>query len=132
MKVTIPASDLLGVIAGSLCLLHCAATPFLFVLIAGFTGIDDGTPLWWISMNYFFLVIGFLAVYRSVQTTSLAYIKPLFWISWAALSFVMLNEQFQWVELSEFFSYFMASILITLHLINRKYCKCQTETCCMA
>lgn len=132
MKVTIPASDVLGVIAGSLCLIHCMATPFLFVIIAGFAGLEDSTPLWWISMNYIFLVIGFLAVYRSVKTTSLAFMTPLFWISWIALSFVMINEQFHWIELSEFFSYLMASILIALHLYNRKHCKCQTDSCCVA
>ncbi len=129
MKLTISTPDSLGIIAGSLCMLHCMATPFLFVLMAGLSGTEAAAG-WWISFNYFFLLIAFFAVYRSVKTTSRSFMKPLFLISWVALAFVMINEQFVWLELAELFSYLMALLLIALHLYNRKYCRCSSYSCC--
>lgn len=131
MNLSINKPDSLGALAGALCLLHCFATPFLFVAIAGSANYGGEAPTWWVSINYAFLIISFFAVYRSAQTTSLSFMKPLFWISWLALTFVIVNEQFGWLELSEAVTYAAATFLVILHLYNRRYCQCETDHCCV-
>lgn len=130
MNLTISKSDTLGIMAGILCMLHCVATPLLFIAVAGTASSGDESPFWWVTINYIFLIISLIAVHRSVRTTSRAYMKPLFWASWVALAFVVLNEQFIWLELSEIISYVTAIILVALHLYNRRYCRCEGDTCC--
>ncbi len=131
MNLTINKSDSLGALAGTLCMLHCFATPFLFVAMAGSADYSGEAPTWWVSINYAFLIISFFAVYRSVQTTSRSFMKPLFWVSWVVLSLVIVNEQFSWLELSEAVTYFAATFLVILHLYNRRYCHCKTDHCCV-
>ncbi|MFY0685086.1 MAG: MerC domain-containing protein [Balneola sp.] len=130
MNVSISKPDSLGTIAGILCLLHCLATPLLFVALASSTSVGDEAPAWWVSMNYIFLFISLIAVYRSAQTTSRSYMKPLFWISWVILAVVLINEQIGWIELAEVYSYIAASFLVILHLYNRRYCHCKADHCC--
>ena len=62
-------SDSLGVAASGLCLIHCIATPFLFA-IQPLIVYADGAPIWWKSLDYFFLLISFFAVYQSAKNTS--------------------------------------------------------------
>ena len=130
MNLSIPKSDLLGAGAGTLCMIHCLATPFLFIAWAGSSGAEGEAPTWWTSLNYAFLIISFLAVYRSVQTSSQNLMKPLFWISWMALVFIMINEQFQWFRLPETVSYIAAFSLVGIHLTNRRFCTCESDKCC--
>lgn len=130
MNLTISKPDTLGMFAGTLCMLHCFATPFLFIAVAGTAGSGEEAPLWWLTINYLFLTVSFFAVLRSVQTTSRAFMKPLFWINWVSLAFVIVNEQFGWLELSEAITYAAATSLIVLHLYNRKFCQCRTDKCC--
>ena len=130
MNLSTVKPDSLGVFAGALCLLHCIATPFLFIAVAGTSTHGVDAPNWWISLNYFFLVVSFFAVYRSVQTTSRGYMKPLFWASWIILALILINEQVHVIHLAEVFSYAAALLLVGLHLYNQKYCKCDNDHCC--
>jgi len=130
MNLSITKPDSLGTFAGILCLIHCMATPFLFVAMAGTASLSGEAPGWWKSINYIFLVISFIAVYRTVQTTSKSFMKPLFWVSWVLLALVLINEQFHWLEIGELFTYAAASLLIILHVYNRKYCQCEEDHCC--
>ena len=129
MNVVLNKSDSIGVLASILCMLHCVATPFLIFALAG-SNISDA-PLWWVYINYIFLFFSFIAVLKSTQTTSLHKIRPFFWASWILLSFLIVNEGFGWVVLSEYLTYVTAVFLIVLHLYNRRYCKCETERCCI-
>ena len=129
MNVVLSKSDSFGVMAGILCMLHCATTPFLIFALAGST-ISDA-PLWWVNINYILLFFSFIAVLKSTQTTSLKKIRPLFWISWILLSLLIINENFGWVEFPEYFTYLAVVFIIVLHLYNRRYCKCKTERCCI-
>ncbi len=131
MNISLSKSDNWGIWAGGLCMVHCFATPFLFVALAGSSVYSGEAPLWWLSINYVFLFISFFAVMRSSRTTSRVFMKPLFWISWIFLSFVIVNEQFEWLELSEAITYIAATFLIVLHIYNRRYCQCKTDTCCV-
>lgn len=131
MNLTLNKSDSLGALVGILCMLHCFATPFLFIALAGSVSYTGEAPVWWISINYIFLFISFFAVLRSTQTTSRSFMIPLFWTSWVLLSFVIVNEQIGWLELPELVTYGAATILMGLHLFNRRYCRCKTDNCCL-
>ena len=131
MNLSIQKSDLLGAGAGIVCMIHCLATPFLFIAWAGSSTAAGEAPVWWTSLNYAFLIISFIAVYRSSQTTSNPVMKPLLWLAWAALTFVMVNEEFHWLELTEIISYAAALSLVALHIVNRKYCQCESDNCCV-
>ena len=121
-------SDLIGAFSSGLCLLHCIATPFLFITQASLTNCCEASHTWWKSMDYLFLIISFAAVYRSNQTTSKAWIGKALWGSWIILFMVILNEKLEWLALPEIAIYFPALALIILHLYNQKYCQCD-ENC---
>ena len=124
-------SDILGTFASSLCLIHCIATPFLFIAQAGSSTCCDTTPEWWKFMDYFFLAISFIAIYWTAKTTIINGVTPMLWLSWFVLATVILNEKLEMYPLPEAVVYVPAIALMTLHLYNRKYCKCKTDKCCV-
>ena len=130
MIFTKQKSDELGALASALCLVHCVATPFLFVVQSCSIASCNDAPTWWGFIDAFFLVISFLAIYRSTQTTTNNWIKPALWMSWGVLFFIIVNEKMTWYSLPEYVIYIPAMALIALHLYNRKYCQCNTDTCC--
>ncbi|PKV51378.1 MerC mercury resistance protein [Aquimarina sp. MAR_2010_214] len=122
--------DNLGAIASTLCLVHCIATPFIFIAQSCSITCCDVTPNWWKFMDSVFLVISFLAIYRSTQTTASNWMKPSLWLSWFLLFLIIVNEKTAWFPLNENLIYFPALTLIVLHLYNKKYCQCNTTKCC--
>lgn len=118
----ISKSDLIGSSASFLCLIHCIATPFLFVAQAEISGHAEAHPMWWGLMDIVFLVISYFAVWWSGQTTTKPWIRYSLWISWIVLTMIILNEKLSVVELPEAIIYVPAISLIVLHLYNRKYC----------
>ena len=128
-------SDLLGAIASGLCLIHCLATPFLFVAHAGVHahGHHDGhhaeSPFWWGLIDITLLIVSLTAVYWSVKNTSKQWMKYALYASWAFLAFIILNEKFEMMHLAEAWVYFPALSLVVLHVYNRKYCQCADEAC---
>lgn len=119
----------MGVIASGLCLLHCVATPLLFIAQTHITTTHETSPSWWGLLDYLFLIISFIAVYRSNQTTNKIWIGMALWISWSILAFVIINEKFELFTLSEFIAYIPALALIIFHLYNQKYCHCGGKGC---
>ncbi len=130
MKLILQRSDTFGAITSTLCMLHCLVTPLFFIAQASAAVGHGEAPVWWRSLDYLFLVISFLAVYRSAQITSSSFIKPALWISWIALFVVIVNEKLGWIPLPEYSIYAPAMALVGLHLYNRNYCECKTDNCC--
>jgi len=133
-SVNFKRSDTMGAIASGLCLIHCVATPFLFVAHAGAHGHEHGhghgSPLWWGTIDLLFLAISLLAVWWSSRNSSKQWVKYALYVSWAGLAFLILNEKLGWVHLLEEAIYLPALSLVFLHLYNRRYCQCDDETCC--
>ena len=126
-------SDWIGAFASGLCIIHCLATPFLFVLQSCSVGKSccDGAPLWYSYLDYVFIVITFFAVYFSSKNTSKNLMKYSLIVSWAVLSILVLNEKAGIFDLRPFVKYIVSFILIGLHLINMRYCQCKDEGCCI-
>jgi len=122
-------SDIIGALASSLCLLHCVATPFIFIAQTSSAAHHHSAPLWWKSIDFVFLVVSFFAVQWSVKNSSKTWIKRAFWIAWAMLTLVIINEKLELFHLAEDFIYIPALSLVGLHIYNRKYYQCKDEHC---
>ena len=123
-------SDIIGTTASTLCLIHCIATPFLFVAQAGIIGHEEAHPMWWGLLDIVFLIISYFAVWWSSESTSKSWVRYALWISWAVLTIIVLNEKLSVFPLLEEAIYIPTIGLIGLHLYNKKYCHCNGGECC--
>jgi len=124
-------SDLIGAAASALCLVHCLATPFLFVAHSSMHAHGESHPQWWGLLDIFFLVISFFAIWWTGKTTSKKWIRYMLWASWAILVLIVFNEKFPLFHLAEEAIYVPSVALVFFHLYNRKYCHCGQEQCCV-
>ena len=131
MRIVKIQSDYLGVIAGTLCMVHCALTPLLFLTQTQLINISFLTPTAWKSLNYVFLAISAVAVYQSIQNSTNLLIKRLLVFAWIILTSLILNELFEITHIAEAFTYAAATALCGLHVYNLKYCQCDDEDCCV-
>ena len=74
--------DAIGSLASTLCLIHCIATPFIFISQACTMSCCADAPIWWQSIDYIFLIISFFAIYRSTKTSTKLEIKIALWLTW--------------------------------------------------
>jgi len=131
MRLTLSKADSIGVMASTLCMIHCIATPFLFIAQSCSAACCSDAPDWWRWIDYGFLVISFFAVYRSARTTSSKWMKPALWLSWTMLLICIINESFEFAKFPEGSTYMAAFLLIGVHLYNLRYCQCKTKECCV-
>ena len=122
-------SDWVGILASGLCMVHCLATPFLFVTHAAIGTHAQGRPFWWGFLDIVFLLFSFLAVYWSVRKTSRPWVKHAFWILWGLLALIIVNEKWGIMHLAEVAIYFPALGLVFLHFYNLRYGKCEDDNC---
>lgn len=122
-------SDYLGMFASGLCLIHCLATPFLFIAKTCSATCCEETPVWWKTIDVLFLTISFFAVLASTKKSTNKTIQVLMWLAWMAISFVILNEYLNLITLFDKAIYIPAISLIVLHIYNLKFCQCK-EKCC--
>jgi hypothetical protein len=119
-------TDNIGAIASTLCLLHCIATPFVFIVQAGAATCCDTAPIGWGLVDLFLLMISLFAVNRSSQITESNWMKYSLWLNWVLLFIVIINEKIEWLPLYESAIFFPAITLILLHLYNKKHCQYNT------
>ena len=131
MKSIIYKPDSIGSIASILCLIHCIATPFIFITQACTMSCCAGTPTWWQSMDYIFVVISFFAILRSTQTSSNKTIKIALWITWFLFFISIMNKAIKLLYINQNFTYATGITLALLHLYNLKYCQCDNDKCCL-
>ena len=124
-------ADVVGVISSLLCLIHCFATPILFFSHSSISSEIQLTPIWWETLDFSFLAISFLAIYRSTQTTTKRIMKYLLWSFWALLFTFMLNEKISIINISAIYGDLSAVILALLHIYNLSFCQCKDDNCCI-
>lgn len=123
-------SDIFGAMASSLCLIHCMITPFIFVAQTCSVTCCSSAPTWWRSIDIFFLIISFFAVYWSSISTSKQWLKISFWTCWIAMFMLIVNESLGWLHLPHSCIYVPSLGLVLLHIYNKKYCQCTDDACC--
>ena len=130
MKLIIRNSDRIGVVSSGLCMLHCFATPFLFLSQSSLIFISVDFTLTWFILNYVFLFISFIAIYHSVKNSTNRFIRIFLYLFWVVLSGLIINESLEIFSIPEAATYFSSSSLICLHIYNLRYCRCDDEDCC--
>jgi len=117
-------SDLFGAATSTLCMIHCIATPFIFLAQANHTSCGELGPWWWHTIDYIFLLVAFVAIYYTHKSTSITWVIPVMYISWLMLALVVVNAKVNLLPLPGLMIYLPACSLIFLHIYNRKYCNC--------
>lgn len=130
MKSIIYKPDSIGSLASLLCLIHCIATPFIFITQACSMACCSGAPVWWQSIDYIFIIISFFAILKSNQTSSNKMIKIALWITWFLFLILILNKTLELVYINQNVTYVTGLVLALLHLYNLKYCQCENDKCC--
>lgn len=130
LNISIRKYDSLGALASGLCMIHCIATPFLFIASACTVSCCSATPLWWQWIDYAFLGISLFAVINASKSSSNKFIKYGLWISWIGLFLFLLNAKFLWFSLSINLKYIPALSLVSLHIYNLRFGRCKKDECC--
>jgi hypothetical protein len=110
-------SDKAGIGSAVLCTIHCLIVPVFFLIkysvLSGNSGIN--LPQWWEKLDYFFLVVSFLAVYHSASHTRSTEIKISLWIFWGILAVAIIFE-----SALHNLAYLASAGLVVTHFINIK------------
>lgn len=131
MNSLLVQSDKIGIIASTLCAIHCLMTPVLFVVKACSTSCCAESPIWWQSIDYIFLIISFIAIYYTTKKSSKSWVRISLWASWILLLLTIISHSFENTLFPNNFIYFPSSAIIILHFYNIKYCKCAKDSCCV-
>ena len=123
--------DTVGSIASIMCLIHCIATPFIFITQACTMSCCAESPIWWQSLDYLFIVISFFAIFRATQTSTNKFIKIALWISWCLFFFLIVNKTIQLFYINQNVTYATGITLAILHLYNLRFCQCENDGCCV-
>ena len=126
---TAKKADYFGILASGLCLLHCFATPFIFIVRSCSAACCSESPTWWKTIDYLFVIISLIAVKQVFKTSQSKLLKSGFAVSWVALLILILNESFTIFSIFENAVFIPAFGLILLHIYNIKSCKCE-KSCC--
>lgn len=122
--------DSIGIIASTLCTIHCIITPFIFIAKACTATCCSDAPSWWLMIDYLFLIISFLAIFFISRNLTIKWLQIAFWSSWLLLLLSILNHSLDVFQINSNFIYIPSSAIIILHFYNLQFCKCQNKTCC--
>ncbi len=124
IKTPILNNDIYGIIVCVLCLLHCIATPLLFISVAASKNGQVTPPFLWKNLDYLLLAISLFIVYYSAKNTAKSIMKYILGISWLILFLVLTNEKIGILHIPEFVTYVTSLNLAVVHLYNYRYCRC--------
>lgn len=125
-------TDFIGASASMICLIHCIATPFVFIAKSCSDTCCVDTPLWWKIIDVLFLGISFTAIFQSAKNSSSKWVIRGLWISWTTLALIIVNEHLALLQLPNNSIYIPTIALVVLHICNLKYCQCEKDICCSA
>lgn len=128
MKLSI-SYDSLGILSSALCMIHCIGTPFLFIAKACSTTCCSEAPLWWLIIDYIFLIISFFAIYSTTKNKIEGWLKIFFWITWIVLLIATMDHSFNILLTPKYFIYIPALTVVALHFYKLKYSKYSNENC---
>lgn len=124
IKSSIQNNDIYGIIVCTLCVLHCFATPLIFLSVAASNDNNISPLLLWKDLDYLFLVMSLFIVYNSAKNTTKPIMKYILRISWLVLFLVISNEKIDVFHIPELVTYITSINLAFVHLYNYKYCRC--------
>ena len=122
-------ADNIGMASSSLCLVHCIITPFVFTAQICMSSCCANSPPWWKAIDFLFLIISFIAIYFASKQSSKPWVKRTFYILFGTFTVLTINHHIGIVKLPLELNYIPAFLLFSLHLYNRKDCKCRSHSC---
>ena len=131
LKSIIYKPDAIGSAASTICLIHCLATPFIFITQACKMSCCVDAPTWWQSLDYLFIVISLFAIFRATQTSTNKFIKIALWMSFCLFFLLILNKTIQVFYINQNVTYATGITLAILHLYNLRFCQCENDGCCV-
>ncbi|WP_084165803.1 MerC domain-containing protein [Dyadobacter crusticola] len=102
LQLTQTKTDILGATASVLCLIHCLATPYLFIAGAGAAANQEEGPAWWGMIDLALLVVSLFSAYWSAKKSSKQWMKYALYATWLVLAFLIFNEKFEGIRLPAF------------------------------
>jgi hypothetical protein len=112
-------ADRLGITSAVICTVHCLVVPSVFLLKYWWTNTSgrefwsSGLPAWWETLDYLFLIIGFIAVYHAASHASGRGVKLSLWLFWLCLAVaIVFEDKLHWM------AYIASAGLIVTHFIN--------------
>lgn len=104
-------ADKVGIASAVICTVHCLVIPVFFLLKHAAVG--SILPGWWDNLDYFFLVISFIAVYHASSHAAGIAIKYSLWLFWLCLTIAIIFEHsLHWL------AYIASTGLIATHVAN--------------
>jgi len=125
------SADFMGALASGLCVLHCLATPLLFIVQAGATCGEAG-PWWWSVIDFLFLAVSAVAVWKSARESNLKWLSSALYVSWAVLALLLVNHRLHLIPLPHMLLYLPALALVGFHIYNLRSCQCVDDGCCVS
>lgn len=113
-------SDLVGILASGLCIVHCAIAPVIFAarpLFSGHGHNHTSSLLSWDILDFFFLGLSLVAVIYSANHTRNKLVKLGFWASWLLFAGGLAGEHYALFN-GDWMMYAGSGMLVGLHLIN--------------
>jgi hypothetical protein len=117
--------DYIGASASFLCLIHCLATPFVFLAKACSVTCCSAAPGWWHIVDYIFVLISLFSIYQISRTKKKNWVMYALWLIWITLLIILINETLTFVLLPKEIIFVPAILLIVFHLYHLKYCTCK-------
>tara|TARA_B100000809_G_scaffold130660_1_gene128486 strand:+ start:17467 stop:17883 length:417 start_codon:yes stop_codon:yes gene_type:complete len=111
-------ADTIGVLTSTLCLIHCFIAPFIFMAWTASTVGSNATPNYWYVLDYLFLIVSFMAIYKATKKTKKTWVNFGFWSSWILLSAILINENLVFIETKETLIFVPTVAIIVLHIFN--------------
>lgn len=124
-------ADYVGALASGLCVVHCLATPLLFIVQAG-TSCGEAGPWWWSIIDFFFLAISAVAVWKSAKNSQRRWLSIALYISWVVLALLLINHRLHLMTLPHILLYGPALALVGFHIYNLRGCQCVDDGCCVS
>ncbi|WP_116108809.1 MerC domain-containing protein [Lewinella sp. IMCC34191] len=110
--------DWMGLTAGFLCAIHCAATPFVAALVPVLT--DAGG--WWGMLDVLFLVVSLIAVWGVIRSAPLSWVRWAAPLGWVVLALGLAAERYG-IAGSDLVMYLGGAGLLVAHLANIRHCR---------
>jgi hypothetical protein len=114
--------DLIGILASSLCLIHCLITPFLFLsnflIMIRTSGGEHEALLLWKVLEFAFLILSFWAIHRVTHQKKSPWISFAMYTAWMILVISVLLELADVHFFEDQPKYMAAAVLIIVHLYH--------------
>lgn len=124
-------SDIYGSLASILCIIHCLATPLLFMASASDLTGTTLTPWWWHLLDFVFITISFVAIRQSIRTSTISWMPLAMYSSWIVLSVLIIIDKTSFITLPGNINFLPAISLVFLHFYHLLYHRFRRGSHCL-